>query len=237
MTATTQRTAVPVTAFVMAAGLLWAASRLVWVTVGSVDGLTAPRTDRLLGATWFGLLTPVALVLVAGAGAFVIASPRVRRALGVVAALLAAMVAVPPVALLTGTSATAQRAAQLAQLPARAHVEQVHVVPGAALVGLAGAVVAFLGGVLATRRGARAPRAPETSGKYDPPAVRRAAATDALDQTATPSQRVLWDALDAGTDPTARRRPQSPEPDVPGGDRRHNSSAQGAAFDAPAPPT
>ncbi|MBF6480417.1 Trp biosynthesis-associated membrane protein, partial [Nocardia cyriacigeorgica] len=130
-----------------------------------------------------------------------------RRVVGVLVALVGAVVAVPALALLTGSGATSQRAATLAELPARAQVEQVSTSAAPAVLTMAGALAAFAAGVLL----ARMPKdSAQLSGKYDTPVARRAAATDlvagrgeASDPTAPPvTERVLWDALDAGTDPT-----------------------------------
>ena len=48
---------------VIAAGGLWAASRMRWVSVRSADGLGQPRTVDLVGASWSNALLPLALLL------------------------------------------------------------------------------------------------------------------------------------------------------------------------------
>ncbi|WP_084530993.1 Trp biosynthesis-associated membrane protein [Nocardia miyunensis] len=221
----------PVVLLVLAAAALWAASRMTWVTITSSDGLTEPATHRLDGGVWFGALTPVALVLLAGVAAVFATRGWLRRLVGVVVALLAAVAAVPGFALLTQHGRTAERAATLAQLPARAHVDHVTTAAFPAALSLIGAVLAFLAGVLLARMPEATAR---LSGKYDNPVFRRAAAAeqvarqrgdvaDAASATSgqTPagaaesgapqagsaskeqlSERVLWDALDAGADPT-----------------------------------
>nr|WP_324194216.1 TIGR02234 family membrane protein [Nocardia blacklockiae] len=206
------------------AAALWGASRMTWVTLVSSDGLTEARTQRLNGGVWFGALTPLSLVLLASIAAILATRGWLRRTLGVVVAVLAAVAAVPGFALLTGHTATAERAARLAELPARAHVDQVTTVTFPAVLTLIGAVAAFAAGVLLARMPETAAR---LSGKYDNPVFRRAAAADqvaerqaraharpAADDPANPaagtagtdpdqlSERVLWDALDAGADPT-----------------------------------
>ncbi|MBB5917852.1 putative membrane protein (TIGR02234 family) [Nocardia transvalensis] len=206
---------------VVAAAGLWAASRMTWVTIVSSDGLTEPRTKELNGGLWFGALTPLALVLLAAVAAALATRGWLRRLVGVVVAVLAAIAAVPGYALLTGHTKTAARAATLAELPARAQVDQMTTASFPAVLTLICAVLAFAAGVLLARM-------PETtarlSGKYDNPVFRRAAAADQVaaaraekataDDPAKPasgtaatapdqlSERVLWDALDAGTDPT-----------------------------------
>ncbi|MBF6482214.1 Trp biosynthesis-associated membrane protein, partial [Nocardia cyriacigeorgica] len=61
----------PVVLLAVSAAALWGASRMTWVSVRSSDGLTEPRTDDLDGGTWFGALTPLALVLLAAIAAVV----------------------------------------------------------------------------------------------------------------------------------------------------------------------
>ncbi|MCX4095098.1 TIGR02234 family membrane protein [Nocardia sp. alder85J] len=206
----------PAVLLAVAAVLLWSSSRLTWVTMVSSDGLTEPRTHRLDGGTWFGALTPLALVLLAAIAAVFATRGWLRRLVGVVVAVLAAMAAVPWFALVSGHSRTAERAGRLADLPARAVVEHVTTSWPAVWLSIVGALAAFVAGVMLARM-------PETtarmSGKYENPVFRRAAAAervagqqnradDASERTASPasdqplSERVLWDALDAGADPT-----------------------------------
>ncbi|MCQ4137477.1 Trp biosynthesis-associated membrane protein, partial [Rhodococcus rhodochrous] len=47
------------------AALLWASSRMTWVTAVSADGLGIDRVDDLEGGRWAAALTPLALVLLA----------------------------------------------------------------------------------------------------------------------------------------------------------------------------
>ncbi|WP_416565641.1 TIGR02234 family membrane protein [Nocardia testacea] len=197
----------------VAAAALWGSSRLTWVTVTSADGLTEPRTDALNGGVWFGALTPLALVLLAAIAAVLATRGWVRRLVGVLVALIAAVTAVPALALLTGSGATEQRAAALAELPGRAQVQELVTTPGAAVLAVAGAVAAFGAGLLLARMPAGAK---QLSGKYDAPATRKAAATRAVQEGTAGGplpERVLWDALDAGADPTD---PADTEPAAPG---------------------
>ncbi|MFR9753067.1 TIGR02234 family membrane protein [Nocardia sp. 004] len=218
----------PVVLLAIAAAALWGSSRMTWVTVDSSDGLTQPRTDRLVGGVWFGALTPLALVLLASIAAVLATRGWPRRAVGVLLALVAAVAAVPAFALLTTSGTISERAAQLAELPARAQVAEVTTAPFPAVIALAGAIAALGAGVLLARMPSETAR---LSGKYDNPVFRRAAATAQVTQRhtqpersgATPqlSERVLWDALDAGTDPTDEpvRGPLPPDdPDAPAQD-------------------
>jgi uncharacterized membrane protein (TIGR02234 family) len=222
------RPVLPVLLLAVGAAALWGASRMTWVTLRSSDGLTEPRTQHLNGGLWFGALTPLALVLLASIAAVFATKGWLRRLIGVVVALVAAVAAVPGLALLTQHGKIAERAARLAELPARAHVDAATAATFPAALSVVGALAAFAAGVLLARM-------PETtarmSGKYDNPVFRRAAAAEQVAElrrtgdpesaadaprTATSkssphtpepesgelSQRVLWDALDAGADPT-----------------------------------
>ncbi|MCC3333236.1 TIGR02234 family membrane protein [Nocardia abscessus] len=212
----------PVVLLAMAAAALWASSRMTWVTVSSSDGLTQPRTDHLNGGVWFGALTPLALVLLASIAAVLATRGWLRRVVGVVIALVAAVAAVPAFALLTGSGKTAERAAALAELPARAQVETATTSAFPAVLALLGAIAAFGAGALLARMPAEAAR---LSGKYDNPVFRRADATAEVaqrrarssDEPSSPhlSERVLWDALDAGTDPTEEAEGGQPPRDDP----------------------
>ncbi|WP_327114713.1 TIGR02234 family membrane protein [Nocardia sp. NBC_01730] len=198
----------------LAAAALWGSSRMTWVTLTSSDGLTQPRTDHLNGGVWFGVLTPMALVLLASIAAVLATRGWLRRVIGVLITLVAAVTAVPAFALLTNSGKIAERAAKLAELPARAQVGEVTPTVFPAALALLGAIAAFVAGALLTRMPAETGR---LSGKYDNPVFRRAAATAEVTQrraeTADPepppqlSERVLWDALDAGTDPTEESAP------------------------------
>ncbi|WP_336086871.1 TIGR02234 family membrane protein [Nocardia sp. SSK8] len=210
---------VPVALLALAAAGLWASSRMTWVTVHSADGLTEPRTDDLDGATWFGALTPLALVLVAAIAAVFAVKGGLRQLLGVVIAVVAAVAAVPGFALTVGEGRTAERAGTLAELPVRAVVEsaETHLAP--AILSIVAALLALIAGVLLTRRRTGGS---ELSGKYDNPVFRRADASAQVSEqrtggetTAPLSDRVLWDALDAGTDPT-----EDPDDDTAPGDRK-----------------
>ncbi|MFC6014493.1 TIGR02234 family membrane protein [Nocardia lasii] len=195
---------VPVVLLAAAAAGLWAASRMTWVTVYSADGLTEPRTDNIDGAVWFGALTPLALVLLASIAAVFAVKGVLRQLLGVVISVVAAVAAVPGFALTVGAGRTPERGAQLAELPVRAVVSSAQAHLGPALLSILAAILALAAGILLTRRaGDRG----GDSGKYDNPVFRRAEASAQVSRaqgdTAAPlSDRVLWDALDAGTDPT-----------------------------------
>ena len=209
----------PVVLLAVGAIALWGSSRMTWVTLHSSDGLTEPRTQHLDGGLWFGALTPLALVLLASIAAVFATKGWLRRLVGAVVALVGAVAVIPGAALLTQHARIAERAATLAELPARAHVGEATASAFPAALSVVGAIAAFVAGVLLARMPGTTAR---MSGRYDNPVFRRAAAAEqvagrrpaaapesAAASAQTPSsepgelsQRVLWDALDAGADPT-----------------------------------
>ncbi|MDI9903062.1 TIGR02234 family membrane protein [Rhodococcus sp. IEGM 1409] len=187
----------------LAAAALWGSSRMTWVHLTSSDGKTLERTTDLDGSTWAAAMTPLALALLAAIAASFAVRGWALRVVGLLVALVAIAVAVPAVQLLV-SGASADRAVELAELSG--HPEDlsttVSVLP--ALLALVGAVAALGAAVLLMRK---PPVRGGLSSKYDNPAARREAAaklgkadTVASDEPVT--QRMLWDALDAGEDPT-----------------------------------
>ncbi len=177
---------------------------MTWVHLTSSDGKTLERTTDLDGSTWAAAMTPLALALLAAIAASFAVRGWALRVVGLLVALVAVAVAVPAVQLLV-SGASADRAVELAELSG--HPEDlsttVSVLP--ALLALVGAVAALGAAVLLMRK---PPVRGGLSSKYDNPAARREAAAKlgqgdkpASDEPVT--QRMLWDALDAGEDPTA----------------------------------
>lgn len=213
----------------VAAALLWASSRMTWVTLEVTSELGPPRTAHLNGSTWFGALTPLALVLLATIAAVFATHGWWRRGVGVVVAVLAAVAAVPAYALLVHQGRTGDRAARLAELRGWEHPGTVTTASLPAVLTLFGAVAAFVAGLLLVRMPRETAR---MSGKYDSPAVRKSAAAEQVAQhhadrgpaesgSQSPSKeqlsgRVLWDALDEGLDPTADDADHSAAQDDPG---------------------
>nr|WP_322003056.1 TIGR02234 family membrane protein [Rhodococcus qingshengii] len=177
---------------------------MTWVHLTSSDGKTLERTTDLDGSTWAAAMTPLALALLAAIAASFAVRGWALRVVGLLVALVAVAVAVPAVQLLV-SGASADRAVDLAELSG--HPEDLSttfsVLP--ALLALVGAVAALGAAVLLMRK---PPVRGGLSSKYDNPAARREAAAKlgqgdkpASDEPVT--QRMLWDALDAGEDPTA----------------------------------
>ncbi|MCV7381806.1 hypothetical protein BST11_22190 [Mycobacterium alsense] len=212
---------------VVAAGSLWVASRLPWVAIRSFDGLGQPKQATLSGATWSTALLPLALLMLATA----VAALAVRGwPLRVLAALLAAaslavgylgvsLWVVPDVAV---------RGAELVHVPVMFVVgsERHHwgagIAVAAAACTLAAAVLLMRSArhdaaKYATKYATKYARkyATKSATKSAGPATRRAnALRESADgamlegqkqpENTDMSERMIWDALDEGRDPTDR---------------------------------
>ncbi|MEH3141988.1 MAG: TIGR02234 family membrane protein [Mycobacterium kyogaense] len=178
-------------ALILAAVALWGASRLTWVQVSSFDGLTHPKTDDLTGATWSTALIPLALVVLAAAVAALAVRGWPMRILAVLVAGASAAMGYLAISLWVVPDVGA-RAARLAEVPITALVGTERHSTGAVLT-LVAAALSLLGAVLLLRSSTRA--AGDTA-RY----ARRPAET--ADTGDAMSERMIWDALDAGNDPT-----------------------------------
>src|SRR5262245_55268217 len=175
----------------MSAGAQWGASRMVWVEVQSFDGLGQPKTAALKGASWSTALVPLAVLLLAAAVAALAVRGWPLRLLAVLVAAASAGTGYLAISLWVIRD-VAVRAAHLADVPVSNLVDtERHY--GGAIITLAAAVVTLLGAVLLMRSAARAK--PEAA-RYE----RRGAPS--RQETAAPSERAIWDALDEGQDPT-----------------------------------
>ncbi|OBJ02660.1 hypothetical protein A5660_21770 [Mycobacterium alsense] len=204
---------------VVAAGALWVASRLPWVVIRSFDGLGQPKQATLSGATWSTALLPLALLMLATA----VAALAVRGwPLRVLAALLAAaslavgylgvsLWVVPDVAV---------RGAELVHVPVMFVVgsERHHWGAGIAVAAAACTLAAAVLLMRSARHDATkyaTKSATKYARKSAGPATRR---SNALRESADGamlegqkqpektdmSERMIWDALDEGRDPTDR---------------------------------
>ncbi len=193
---------------------LWAAARLPWVVVRSFDGLGPPKTVTVSGATWSAALVPLAVLLLT----IVLAALAVRgwplRLLAVLAA--AASLASGYLAIgLWALPDVAVRGADLAHVPVVTLVGSERRYWGAVIT-LAAAVCALAGAVLLMRSAAGA-----ATTKYANRAARRSTARSDDDAM---SERVMWDALDEGRDPTDRPGEPAAQPDP---DPRHEADTEG----------
>jgi uncharacterized membrane protein (TIGR02234 family) len=191
---------------VVAAGALWAASRLPWVVIRSFDGLGPPKEVTLSGASWSTALLPLALLMLAAAvAALAVRGWPLRLLAGLLAAASLAvgylgisLWALPDVAL---------RGAGLAHVSVLSLVGSERRYWGAGIA-VAASVFALIAAALLLRC------ARESETKYAAPATRRSNALreDAngamLEEPEKPdmSERMIWDALDEGRDPTDRPR-------------------------------
>ena len=190
---------------VLSALALWVASRMTWVDVSSADGLGQPRSTALSGATWSSALVPLALVALAAAVAALAVRGWVLRLVGLLVAAATVGMGYLGIGLWVIRDVGA-RGAELAQIPITAlrGTQRHHL--GAVLT-LVAAACALVGAVLLVRAAARAGAGNgAATGKYLAPAAKREAARQD-DPDAGMSERMIWDALDDGRDPTRDATP------------------------------
>ena len=186
---------------------LWAASRLVWVDLRTFDGLSPPKLTTLSGAAWSSALLPLALVLLATAVAALAVRGWALRVLAVLVALASLAAGYLAVSTLEIPNVAA-RAAELARAPLVELVGSKRYYPGP-VVTLVAAICTLIGAVL-LMRAATSARGAAT--KYLTPAARRAAATH---DDGPMSERMIWDELDEGRDPTESSLPNDNPPAEP----------------------
>jgi uncharacterized membrane protein (TIGR02234 family) len=183
----------------VAALALWAGSRMAWVDVASSDGLGQPKSTTLTGASWSEALVPLALLALAAAVAALAVRGWPLRVLAVLVAASSAGMAYLAIGLWVIPD-VAVRAAELAQLPVAALVGTQRHYWGATL-SLIAALCTLAAAVLLIRAARKAGSGVGAGTKYVAPAARRAAArTD--EPSDAMSERMIWDALDEGRDPT-----------------------------------
>jgi uncharacterized membrane protein (TIGR02234 family) len=197
---------------VLSAAGLWVASRLTWVDLRTFDGLGPPKLTTLSGASWSSALLPLALVLLAAAVAALAVRGWALRALAVLVALASLAAGYLAVSTLE-MSDVAVRGADLARVPLAELVGSNRYYPGPVIT-LVTAVGTLIGAVLLMRA---ATSAGGTATKYLTPAARRSAAAH---DEGPMSERMIWDELDEGRDPTesssAANDNPPPEPDTEG---------------------
>ncbi len=181
---------------VVAAVGLWVASRLPWVVVRSFDGLGQPRTATLSGASWSTALIPLGVLLLAAAVAALAVRGWLLRVLAVLVAAASASAGYLAIGLWVIRDVSV-RGADLAQVPVVSLVGSERHYAGAAVT-LAAAVATLVAAVLLMRG---AVKGTGTATRYASPAERRAA-TARGDSGGTMSERMMWDAIDEGHDPT-----------------------------------
>ncbi|GAA2069747.1 TIGR02234 family membrane protein [Williamsia deligens] len=228
---------------VLSAAALWGASRLPWASLTAQDGLSPERHFTVHGSDWSPWLTPVAIVLVAAVAAAVALRGWALRITAAVVTVIGVVSILPVISLLTGNDPGAY-AARSIDLAGRYQVASVDTHPWVAAVVVLGAVLALAGATMLLRvaRGGTA-----MSSRYKTPAARRAeleetvfaerearrddtapelsapssptAAAGTADGADGVTERMLWDALDTGADPTDPRATRPTSSDArPGAD-------------------
>lgn len=197
---------------VLGALALWGASRLPWVQVSTSDGLGQPKTSTLSGAEWSTALVPLALVLLAAAVVALAVRGMLLRAVAVLVAVSSAGIAYLGISQWV-VHDIAVRGAELSEVPVAALVASQRFYAGAGVAVVAAVIALVAAGLL--MRAAGTARA--ATSRYVAPAARRdAVRSETADGAGAEgmSERMMWDALDEGSDPT--REPTTPDPDNKG---------------------
>ncbi|WP_132991504.1 TIGR02234 family membrane protein [Gordonia zhaorongruii] len=196
---------------VLAAIALWASSRMRWAEVVAEDGLGTPRSFDVLGSDWSPWLVAVALLFVAGIVAQIAVRGWMLRLVALVLAVAAVLSLVPPISLISNGENNIF-AAEAIDLDPKYDISAILTYTAPSYILIAGAVCAAVAAVL-MMRGASAGG---MSSKYTSPAARREElekkvfaererAARGEDVDADGNERLMWDSLDNGVDPTADR--------------------------------
>ena len=202
---------------VVAAGGLWAASRLPWVVIRSFDGLGPPKEIVLSGASWSTALLPLALLDLAMAVAALAVRGWPLRVLAGLLALASLAVGYLGVSLWVLPD-VALRGADLAHISLLTLVGSERRYWGAGIA-VAAAVCTLVAAVLLLRSASILASDRSGATKYAAPATRRSIARREdpagamLEEPGKPemSERMIWDALDGGRDPTETPRESDTE--------------------------
>lgn len=208
---------------VVAAGALWMAARLPWVVIGSFDELGPPKEVTLTGASWSTALLPLALLMLAAAVAALAVRGWPLRALAVLLAAASFAVGYLGISLWVVPDVAA-RGADLAHVPVVTLFGSARHYWGAVAAVLA-AVCALLAAVFLMSSAAIRGSAGEDMARYAAPRARRSIARrqhsnaagraapqdDGPDMGPRMSERMIWEALDEGRDPTDREQESDTE--------------------------
>ena len=181
----------------LAAGALWVASRMTWVEVSSFDGLGQPQSATLTGGAWSTALVPLAVILLAAVLKSTVGPRWQLRLLAAIVGALSAVMAYLAISLWVIPD-VAVRAADLAEVPVADLLGTQRHYWGAVVV-LVAAVLTLAGAVLLMRAPVKVESDDE---KYEAPARRKEAARRRASAGDDMSERMMWDALDEGRDPT-----------------------------------
>lgn len=196
----------------LSAAGLWGTGQMTWLTASVVDDKTGESTEQIIGRVWDAAGTPLALAMIAAMILSFALAPMARRVLGGISAALAAIAGFAAVMLLGGdpdldraqqlltTGAATQKSTDPVQISDWATVvdASVHIFP--VVLALLAAACGVVGGVLLAMKPGEARQG---HSRYETPEARREGVLEDLNEEPG-SGRVLWDALDAGVDPTDR---------------------------------
>lgn len=207
-----RRPALAMALIALSALVMWLGIRPTWVIAEVGDDLSGGSTEEIPGAAWAAATTPLALTLLAAVAATLILGSVGRRIIGALVAVISVTASWSALQLMT-SGADPQRALSLlqsGQVSQRAS-DPISVADWAVIEGVStnmtgpvtlmiGAALGIFGGVLLMiRPGQKA--GGSRAGSYETPEVRKEKARDRLAESPT-SGRALWDAIDAGMDPT-----------------------------------
>ncbi|MDY6811435.1 MAG: TIGR02234 family membrane protein [Actinomycetota bacterium] len=211
---------------------LWSASRLVWCRVLASDGLAPPRTFEVTGSDWSPWLTPLALVLLAAILAAFSLRGWGLRLIAMLVAVAGVLSAIPALSLITGgaDSDYAASAADIPGRFQVLLITTVDWAAAVVLLGSLCAVLAGVllmrvaGGASGMSSKYRTPgaRREELERQIFAEHENRKQHSDGVEATAAPgadippsaesdpggndappaNERMMWDALDTGIDPT-----------------------------------
>jgi uncharacterized membrane protein (TIGR02234 family) len=182
----------------VAALLLWGASKLPWVEVASEDGLGPRKLTTLDGAQWSTVLIPLALLVAAAAVAALAVRGWPLRLLALLVAAASAGMAYLAITMWVVTDISV-RAADLAHVSVMFLVGTNRHHWGAGLT--LGAAVCTLAGAVLLMRAAGKESTKRAATKYTVPGSRPTVAEQGEGGDGR-SERLIWDAIDEGHDPT-----------------------------------
>lgn len=196
----------------LSAAGLWGTGQMTWLTASVVDDKTGESTEQIIGRVWDAAGTPLALAMLAAMILSFALAPMARRVLGGFSAALAATAGFAAVMLLGGdpdldraqqlltTGAATQKSTDPVQISDWATVVDASVHTFPVVLALLAAACGVVGGVLLAMKPGEARQG---HSRYETPEARREGVVEDLNEEPG-SGRVLWDALDAGVDPTDR---------------------------------
>lgn len=196
----------------LSAAGLWGTGQMTWLTASVVDDKTGESTEQITGRVWDAAGTPLALAMLAAMILSFALAPMARRVLGGISAALAAIAGFAAVMLLGGdpdldraqqlltTGAATQKSTDPVQISDWATVVDASVHTFPVVLALLAAACGVVGGVLLAMKPGESRQG---HSRYETPEARREGVLEDLNEEPG-SGRVLWDALDAGVDPTDR---------------------------------